>query len=301
MKYKMLLVLIALLAIPTVGFTLENVKFLFSGNTAQENNKEQKVIEKDGNTQSNEYAKDRQRFANLRDKRDFQGILTFIEDIERKYNGDIKPYTYLLSEVSDALSSYDFGNKEQYLYSAKLSEKVLQNADSIPIEMENRMIAHLSGGLEHFYKLLPEAEWPKQRQKRIQYLFHLWNRLQNGIDRNYDFNAPENKPVLNVPVPGPYLPGSRPEDIKEPDIRAKYEEAIRANAVKIKRRNLQIELQHLDKRLPDFVENFLVQMYSIPPHNLEQLREDIKAFNLQSERTERILKAVGEEMKKSPK
>jgi hypothetical protein len=42
-------------------------------------------------------------------------------------------------------------------------------------------------------------------------------------------------------------------------------------------------------------------MYSIPPHNLEQLREDIKAFNLQSERTERILKAVGEEMKKSPK
>jgi hypothetical protein len=106
---------------------------------------------------------------------------------------------------------------------------------------------------------------------------------------------------LNVPVHGPYLPGSRPEDIKEPDIRAKYEEAIRANAVKIKRRNLQIELQHLDKRLPDFVENFLVQMYSIPPHNLEQLREDIKAFNLQSERAEGILKAVGEEMKKSPK
>ena len=99
----------------------------------------------------------------------------------------------------------------------------------------------------------------------------------------------------NVPVPAPnYMPGIRPEDVKDPAVREKYIAAIKANTIKARKFNLQLQLHRLDKTLPDFVESFLVQMYSMPPLRLDELKNNLRLFSLEDERKERIINSVSQ-------
>lgn len=244
-----------------------------------------------------QYEKDRNEIRRLIIERNLNGLLNLMNELPKKRKTE--NYNPLLADICTAFNSYNFGDDKQYLYARRCVKQVLKEADKISVGLELKMIENLQGVEEYRAGLIPKESWESDRAERIELLLHLWQKLQNGVDKDFDFNAPENQAVLNVPVPAPgYMPGISPESIKEPEIRAKYEEARRINKKKLERRNLQLQLQKLNKKLPDFVESFLTQVYSIAPFNLEGLKKDINRFNLTLERSRKILDEVNEEVTK---
>jgi hypothetical protein len=203
----------------------------------------------------------------------------------------------LQKEIINSLSSYDFQDKRQYLYTVKIAKDVLKNADNIPVNLEFEFISKLKSSSVSFWKVISEKDWKTDREERVKLITHFWNRFQNKIDRNFNFNDIKNRPVGNVPVPAPnYLPGIEPDDIKEPEIRAKYMTAIEANKAKAETYNLQIELHRLDKELPDFIEKFFIELYSQPPDERQVLEKNLRLFNIADDRKEKILEVVAKSL-----
>lgn len=88
------------------------------------------------------------------------------------------------------------------------------------------------------------------------------------------------------------MAGIRSEDVKEPDIRAKYLEAIAANRAKAEKFNLQIQLQKLDKKFSEFVERIFVDFYTIEPRNSDELAANLRLFELNDLTKQRIIDKI---------
>ena len=190
--------------------------------------------------------------------RDLEGLITFAGKLEKKYAAEVEPFAQLLSRVAEAFSSYDFGDNRQYLFSDTIARKILARSDEIPIETEVAMVRQLRSDLKYIHKLAPISEWPADRAQRVGFLIHLNQRLNELIDRNYDLNAKNNRPSINVCPGNGYLCGIRPDDIKETDVKASYQEALDLNRSKGKKYNLQYKLHKLDSEMPQFVDRFLI-------------------------------------------
>jgi len=88
---------------------------------------------------------------------------------------------------------------------------------------------------------------PKVRRFRCQLMLRGAALLKSKIDPNFD---PDDVPATNIAPEGPYRSGVAPEAIKEPEIRRKYEAAIRENKEKAERYNLQHQLRKIWERYP---------------------------------------------------
>lgn len=241
-----------------------------------------------------EFEKDYKRIEDLSAARSFQPLLDFSGSLKEKWGKDIKAYSILQAEISKAFASYDFQDKRQYIYSVEIAKDVLKNADKIPIQLEYEMVGKLQSNSAYLSNIIPGEKWEQDRDERILFLLHFWNRFQKSIDSNFDFNDLKNRPIGNVPVPAPnYMPGIKPENVKEPEIRAKYEEAIEANKQKAFKYNEQVVLHRIDKQLNEFIEKFLINLYSEPPFDIVKINNLIKSLKIEDlERKERILKAI---------
>jgi hypothetical protein len=250
----------------------------------------------DRTSQKSEFESDYKLINDLSIARDFVSLLDLSSRLKEKWANDLKRYSYLQAEISKAFASYDFEDKRQYIYSVELAKDVLKNADDIPIDLEYEMIAKLQSDSAYLFKIAPEEKWEQDRQDRVNLMLHFWNRFQNRIDRNFDFKDLKNRPLGNAPVPAAnYPPGIRPEDIKEPDIRAQYEQAIKANQQKATKYNEQIVLHRIDKHVDDFTEKFLINLFSRPPFDPQQIDEILTTLKIDdAERKKKILNAVEE-------
>lgn len=251
---------------------------------ANEKNSSQKQVVQN----EDEINKLRDEVNQLTEKRDLKGLIILADKVRDKKNSE---YINLLADICSSFNSYDFNSDKQYLYARECSKGVLSN-NNISISVELRMIENLQGIEEYKAGLVSNTQWESDRKERIAFLLRLWKKLQDNIDRGFDCHNPENKPFSNVPVPGPYMPGISPNNIKEPEIRAKYEEAIKINRLKQEKCSFQNQLQKLDKTLPTFVENFLIQMYSVFPANMESLDKNLESFELGKDASDRIINRI---------
>jgi hypothetical protein len=239
-----------------------------------------------------EFQQDIKRISMMTESRDLKGLLLLSDELEKKWANNVVAYSRLLAEISNSLASYDFHDAMQYKYSVSLAGKVLKNADDIPIQLEYEMVSKLQSTSAYLTGVERQDNWERDRAKRVNLIFHLWNRLEKNIDRTFDITDFKNHPMGNIPVPGPYPSGIRPEAVKEPDIRAKYIEAIAVNQAKAEKYNLQVQLQKLDKVLPEFVERVLIEFYSLEPTNMKELEASVRLFGFSSEIKQKILMGV---------
>jgi hypothetical protein len=86
-----------------------------------------------------------------------------------------------------------------------------------------------------------------RREKAIM-LFNLLAVIDQDIDANFDVNNPSNWAAVSLSPPGPggmrYPSGVDPNDIKEPEIRAQYEAALKQNEEKAVRELFQTRLHN---------------------------------------------------------
>lgn len=238
------------------------------------------------------YHDDEQLVEQLIQRRELEQLFNLATTLETKYHKEMEPFSQLLSRISSALSSYDFGDNRQFLYSEEIARKVLTRSDEIPVETEFAMVRQLRSDLKYIHKLTPVSDWPADRAQRIAYLIRLDRRINNQIDRSFDLKARINRPVANVCPGNGYVCGIRPDDIKEPNLRARYREAIDSNILKAKKYNLQYKLHELDKEMPQFVDRFLVSLYSRPPFDRADLDRSLNALGIAGPRGDRIIAMV---------
>lgn len=250
--------------------------------------------------ETKQYKKDVQDIQDLSRKKDLGGLIKLKDDIADRWKGKTEIYALLTSDICKSLNSNKFDDDKQFLYARQCAKQLLKDADKISVDLEREMVAILQEIEEYRLGVVSNKDWMKDRAERVKFLFHLvkflfhlWNRVEKNIDRSFDFNDAQNRPVSKVCVPAPnYSCGIRPEDVKETAVRAKYIEAIEANTAKAKKYNLQLQLHRLDKRMTEFIDQFLIGVYGTPPFDFDELERNLDLFGIKDERKNRILEAV---------
>jgi hypothetical protein len=123
---------------------------------------------------------------------------------------------------------------------------------------------------------LPEApkedpEWRSWRRERLEF----WLKAIDLIDRNEDpaFN-PNDVPLVNVAPPpaAGLMSGVDPRYIKDPKLRQEYEQAIKHEAEKAKRYNLQYGLRQLDTNWTESIRVYIIGQYSAEPKDVREIK-----------------------------
>jgi hypothetical protein len=285
---KLIVIFIAVLSIAILAdIPFENVIVHYFGQS------ETSHSEEEPKTKVSDFQEDLRYIATLTESRDITALVQFSKEVEKKWSNNLKYRSRLLAEISNSFSTYNFHDNIQYKYSVALATKVLQNADDIPIDLEYEMVSKLRSTTAYSTGVESSEKWENDRSQRIIMILHLWNRVEKGIDRNFDVTDIKNRPVGNLIVPGGAYPsGVNPDDVKEPDLREKYLARIAANQVKAEKFNLQIKLRQLDDVLPKFIEQAFFELYSLEPKNSSELRKNLDLFGLDEKSKKRILESL---------
>ena len=126
---------------------------------------------------------------------------------------------------------------------------------------------------------------------------HAWKRLIDAIDPNWN---PNDEPFLNIPLPEGISgeAGMAPEHIKDPNRRAEYEAAIEKNRQKAERYGEQYKLRNWLKRFPKRAEEYIIQAYSKPPFDVEELKQYLDKYISDTKTKTGIIDAVKKNMEK---
>jgi hypothetical protein len=218
--------------------------FLFIGGTfGQTQNEEKELLE---------YQKMQERVRALSDSRNLFGLV-HLSDVIISVWGKKSPkfYAGLMYEVCGAMGSYDFDNDERYVLARKCTKRALAQTEQIPIYWELKLASLLNGDIEYLLKLVPPENWAQDRTERLKYWCRAWQKLEREIDENFDFEA--NRPVY----------------------RSNMTKEERQKAEKY---NQQRFLQRDKKTFSSQFQNFLIEAYTKPPHNLPELKEYLKKY-----------------------
>src|SRR3989339_173001 len=226
---------------------------------------------------------------------DLEGYEKFADEIEGKWRVKKKEYyANLIWELCGPLTSGIFNDRRQYALARKYAISALEKPDEIPIKTEFDLVQIVASDM-----IVPGAPtgqvWAQRRKQEVQLKFHAWKRLIGAIDPKWN---PNERLVMHPEPPmgvNNYDSGASPESIKDPILRAQYEEAIRKNDQKNERHSLQRKYREWLERLSESVERYSIRAYSKPPDNIEELTQLLKEYISDESLRERILDGVATE------
>ncbi len=244
-----------------------------------------------------DYEQDLRLLQSFRETKNIDGLENFVEEIEKKwYSMDKARYFNLVLNTCTLLSSYAF---KDYHREISLLQKyailVLKKSDEMPLGMELKLLLLLPEPPGYPYAEIREEAWPKQRAYRTMLYLHGQQRLHKEIDPDFDF---DDMPKRNIAPPLGTSSGSgvAPEHINDPTLRAEYEAAIAQNAQKASIYNWQHKLRQLERMFSPKAEQYIVQAYSTPPFNIEELEQLLETHNIGEENKLKILDSVRKRM-----
>jgi hypothetical protein len=231
---------------------------------------------------------------------DLRSFEKFADEIQTKWSRKSKEhYALLMLELCKPLSSGRFNDEQQYALARKYALSVLDKPEEISVEMELELTGHVMTLMCTPYA--PKGEdFAQRRKKDVEVRFHAWKRLIDAIDPAWD---PNDLPSINVPTPlaSGQPSGVVPEAIKDPKLRAEYEAAIEKNRQKAERYNEQYSLRKWLKMFPRNAEPYIIQAYSNPPFNLEELKQYLDNYIADEKTKIRILDTVTNNVEKQTK
>jgi hypothetical protein len=219
-------------------------------------------------------------------------VASEIEERWRNFGGRI--YSKLVLNLCDRLSSSGFTVEGKELYLAdKYALQALEKPYEIPLEVEIELLSFLQPDYEDSPLGKMDESEKEQRTNRVTLWLRAWQRLDNEIDSEFDF---DDRPKASVaPPPGASArAGVAPEEIKDPMLRAEYEAAIRENARKAEAYNWQYELRQLEQTFTGDAEQYIVEVYTKPPYDTEELEQLLDIHMIDEAAKARILDAVEE-------
>jgi hypothetical protein len=214
----------------------------------------------------NESGKVRQRIFELRKAKDLSGLVKLADEVEATWpQKSIIYYAGLMIDICGDLSSADFNDDRQYLFLRKYTKQALEKSDQMPIEQEVVLVGFTHGDIEYVLKLVKEENWSNDRTERTKLWCHAWQRIENGIDKNYD--------VSEHVIPDHKLPAKERQRLRQKD----YE---------------QRTLRRIYKEFSQAFERYSVYVYSKKPANTPELRYYLESCVQDAQLREVILTKV---------
>jgi hypothetical protein len=192
-----------------------------------------------------------------------------------------------LEHACSLLSSYDLGNQpRQASMLNKYALSVLAGGD---LALRDRV--QFVEFLAQDPPVTDAAGWEKLRAEKARLWLETWKQIAGSINSKFNFN---DLPMLNVAPPaGTGLPaGVAPEAIKDPKLRAEYEQAIAANASKTRIYSDQLWLRQTAPSFYKEAENYLVNAYKKAPSDLPQLEQLVSVYVSDEQARRRILESA---------
>lgn len=261
----------------------------FSGNADE-------ATKKDALSTSNEQIEDMAKLQKLGESHDFVGLEKYAEKLQMMWSKrDWNDYVYMLYKISSAFNSYYFDNDKSYIFANTYANLALSNRTKLSPSMEADLVSLTSHWFVNIQKCPCGKDISKVRNREAELWFHIWKRIEDGIDKQYNPFDPSNITYMNVPPPkeAPFhIPGMSPEVIKDPKVRAEYEAAIQANAKKAQKNNEQIMLRDLKKIFLPRSQKFIIFVYSQLPDDTTGLQKLLNKYVADQTKRKEIMDAV---------
>ena len=205
-------------------------------------------------------------------------------------------YAKIMIQICGTLNSGAFRGNRGYDAARKYALAVLTQPDRITLDTELELIGYImtNTGLPKSPK---GEELAQRRRKDVEIRLHAWKRLNNSIDPKWDPNEviwSPNAVGADMGLPS----GISPEGVGDPNLRAKYEAALKENQEKIERYTNQNRLHKWLKRYLPQAEKYIVQLYSAPPYNNEELKQLLEKYKIDRKTQTRIINAVDANIQK---
>jgi len=250
-----------------------------------------------------EYKQDRERIETMRKSfnpgptNDIKSFEKFADEIQAKWSKKNKEYyAKIMLEICGPISSGRFNTDNRSNIARKYALSALADPNKILLETELELIGHVMTPM--VTRRAPTGqEWAQQRKEDVQVRLYAWKRLLDTLDPNWN---PNDEPFINVPLPpgATGMTGMSPEDINDPALRAKYEAAIEKNRQKAERYGEQYKLRSWLKRFPKRAEEYIIQAYSKPTFDVEELKQYLDKYIADTKTKARILAAVTKNIEK---
>jgi hypothetical protein len=217
---------------------------------------------------------------------------TFVDGLLREWRERNNEYHARLTlAICPPLTGGRFSDKREYQVARKYVLAALEDATAIPLLVEIEL-ARLVSKVDSRLERVSDVEFAKLRLNGSRVRLRAWKRLEDSIDPNFDQKE-------EIPVHPPFLPGLRfynsgmsPDRIEDPVLRAKY---IAVTAENDRRREKHTEQYHLRLHRDSFrkaTESYIVDAYSSPPSNVDELNQLLDRYVTEDAAKDRILKAV---------
>lgn len=225
---------------------------------------------------------------------------TFVDKIQQEWKGrDKECFARLMNFACRPLSSGQFNSSRQYEVARKYALSALENRDAIPLLLELQLTGHVAT-VTYGPDASKEKVFAERRKKDVEVRLHAWKRLTDAIDPNWD-------PKMIPPGPNSVgielglFGGRDPEGIADEALRARYEAAVQENRKKIEKYTEQCKLRQCLRTFPKNAESYIIQVYSHPPYDVEELRKSLDEYKIDERTKTRILDAVPKNSDKEKK
>lgn len=243
-----------------------------------------------------DYKKDEDKIAQARQTRDFSALKSIGDDVHQSWRTkDKQRHADLMLKLCEPISSGIFGVNKGRDLARKYALSGLEDTRAISAETEAKLAEQV---VTPTGPGTPTGDaWTEQRKQDAQVKLHAWQRLIDeigpplGPDDAYKvyIDPPAGSLPPGFPVPGR---GVSPEVIKDPKLRAKYEADIAENNRKAAKTIRHHELEEQLKQYSRWAEKYIVDAYSKPPTNFDELDQSLKANIKDAAIRTRILSAV---------
>jgi hypothetical protein len=213
-------------------------------------------------------------------------------------------YAMLMVKICSPLGG-SFKDQRQFKLCRQYVLSALENADEISAKLESDLLFRIHTLETIRYDKPNDFDLAKIRRSDLERHLHCWKHLKDSLDPNWD---PEKRPpspklvsmmlIGKVPV---VISGMSPDGIKDPVLREEYRKALDEANRKVMEFSNQSTLHRTIQIYPKVTENYIIALYSIPPYNIDELKELLGDAVVDEETKTRILETVKNNMEKSKK
>lgn len=232
-----------------------------------------------------------------RDKNDLAAYQEFADAILNKWaSKNPEHFARLTLALCADLTGGTFNDERCYELRRRYALLALEKSDEIPLELEIDLTGRVTTTM-----IGPSAPkdqvWEQIRRKDVEVRMKTWRRLLDSIDPKWDPNESILSPNAVASELG--FPGTvEPQSIKDPHLRAEYEAAIDANRQEIENYVKQNQLHKWLKHYPNRAEEYVIQAYSTPPYNNEELNHYLNDYKIDEVTKARIIDTVTDNINK---
>jgi len=244
---------------------------------------------------TSDYRQIMQRIDAVRTSNDNSTLPILAQEIQSKWsNADIIQYSALINRFCYVTLLSTLGKQDEgTAIVSKYALLALARKEEMSVTTEANLVNYLQPQERKILSnnTLSSKDWENYRNERASISLHLLGRISRMADRTFDFSR---IPDINVtPPPGANFPsGTSPDDVTDPKLRAEYEASIKANEAFNSKRNEQLQLKELNETLVPLQQKYVVDLYSMKPYNLPELKNLMSKYQLTDAAKQRVIDQV---------